>query len=198
MHRIFVLPFGRIHTNSVAACCCHANLGKRSSVTDRCASLQRMTWMSGTRKVLTVEYQLLHCLHVRHFTLPHGDCRRIFSRHMANWRRVPADKNNLYWHPDNRGFGNQNSRFVCQKCRAIVPFDWTCDRCQGWLFWLGTGRGLPGIFCMRCGNGQIAWTCPSCNEAQRLFLAFEYDAEILEMKPKETPISALKSIFRRG
>jgi len=41
--------------------------------------------------------------------------------------------------------------------------------------------GLPGIFCQSCGQGSIAWTCPTCSNGQRLFLAFHYDASRVQI-----------------
>jgi hypothetical protein len=104
------------------------------------------------------------------------------SSRSNDWHKVGSDLS--YWNPENAGINGDNSKFVCGTCAVEVPFDWVCEcgRKDNWV--LGRGSGLPGIFCQNCGDGRIAWTCPACNSAQRLFLVFYYDASQLTVKKR--------------
>jgi hypothetical protein len=99
------------------------------------------------------------------------------------WRMVGTDL--AYWNSENGGISSANGKFVCETCAKEFPFDWVCEcGCKDkWV--LARGNGLPGIFCHNCGEGRIAWTCPACDSAQRLFLAFHYDTSQFTLKKRK-------------
>jgi len=102
---------------------------------------------------------------------------------MNNWKRIePKSK---YWHPGNTGFNSTNTKFICYDCHYEVPFNFICQDCGSSEFVLGTGMGLPGIFCKNCEIGSLTWKCPSCNNNRRLFLSLYYDADILKIKKRK-------------
>lgn len=109
------------------------------------------------------------------------------------WTFVPRDTN--YWNPKNRGFNAENARLLCPSCHSTRPFDPTCPDCGSTQLALGTGMGLPGIFCLNCKQGGLFWDCPACRERQKLLDCFQYDAEKIKLEVWRKPF--FKSILGR-
>lgn len=100
---------------------------------------------------------------------------------MAEWRTVPVDMK--YWHPVNHGFNSTNSKFMCSDCGAQIPVG-PCAACGHSDRLLGTGMGLPGVFCAQCGSGGISWECPKCKRMHKMMLVFYYDILKVNVKKK--------------
>lgn len=100
---------------------------------------------------------------------------------MAEWRTVPDDMK--YWHPVNHGFNRTNSIFMCSDCGAQVPVG-PCEDCAYPDRVLGTGMGLPGVFCAQCGMGGISWECPHCKTMRKMILVFCYDILKINVRKK--------------
>jgi len=97
------------------------------------------------------------------------------------WKLVPAEMS--YWHPINRGFNRDNSKFI-HKCGEEFPLN-PCSDCGDVNHHLGkTALGLPGVFCESCENGEYVWECPECEVKERLFFVFYYDSSQIEVRKK--------------
>lgn len=100
---------------------------------------------------------------------------------MAEWKIVPAEMK--YWHPTNNGFNRTNAKFMCPDCGAQVPVA-ACAECGHPDRVLGTGMGLPSVFCAQCGSGGISWECSKCKMMQKMMLVFYYDSSKVNVKKK--------------
>lgn len=112
---------------------------------------------------------------------PANDSRRPSAR-LADWRVVPPERK--YWHPINKGFNFSNAKFVCPECGPDYPLR-RCVDCGGENSQLGTSMSLPGVFCERCGNGSISWTCTQCQTAFKTMLVFHYDINSVQVRKKK-------------